>query len=94
MKENAPDDMHMAQRYATFIEVLTNVALRSTPCTVQPLSLSRKARMLRDDELVATQLFGNEDISGFEELRNNSLLTDESFWNNLGWADLSSYLEQ
>ncbi|KAE8419006.1 hypothetical protein BDV36DRAFT_282582 [Aspergillus pseudocaelatus] len=34
VKENAPDDMHMSQRYATLLDVYVNAALRSPPSAV------------------------------------------------------------
>ena len=91
MKKNAPDEMHMARRYVTFIEILTNVALCSAPSIKQSLPSLQNIRTEQGDG-PSTNTFYSEDIFGFEEL-NNSLGTNDSFW-NLGWADLSSYLEQ
>lgn len=89
IKQNAPDDIHMSQRYATLLDIYVNAALRSSPSAVISEDIFRWEH---DDS--STSNCGP--VQGYTLDQGNNVMFDSSFCNYLpdmvGLDDIFSWL--
>ncbi|KJK62537.1 hypothetical protein P875_00095241 [Aspergillus parasiticus SU-1] len=89
IKQNAPDDIHMSQRYATLLDIYVNAALRSPPSAVISQDIFRWEH---DDPSTPNC----DPVQGCTLDQGNNVMFDSSFCNYLpdmvGLDDILSWL--